>query len=52
MDLDDYETVIQVHLMGSVYVTHAAYPIMREKDYGRILMTTSSGASSGDATPS
>ncbi len=43
MDLDDYEFVIQVHLMGSVYVSHAAYPIMREKDYGRILMTTSSG---------
>jgi NAD(P)-dependent dehydrogenase (short-subunit alcohol dehydrogenase family) len=47
IDLDDYEFVVQVHLMGSVYVTHAAYPIMRDKDYGRILMTTSSGGTYG-----
>ena len=47
MALDDYEFVVQVHLMGSVYVTHAAYPIMRDKDYGRILMTTSSGGTYG-----
>ena len=47
MELDDYEFVIQVHLMGSVYVTRAAYPIMREKDYGRILMVTSSGGTYG-----
>jgi len=48
MDLDDYEFVVQVHLMGSVYVTHAAYPIMRDKDYGRILMVTSSAGIYGN----
>ncbi len=47
MDLDDYEFVIRVHLMGSAYVTHAAYPVMRDKDYGRILMVTSSGGTYG-----
>ncbi|MFT5180838.1 MAG: NAD(P)-dependent dehydrogenase (short-subunit alcohol dehydrogenase family) [Alphaproteobacteria bacterium] len=46
--LDDYEFVVQVHLMGSVYVTHAAFPIMREKDYGRILMVTSSAGIYGN----
>jgi NAD(P)-dependent dehydrogenase (short-subunit alcohol dehydrogenase family) len=48
MALDDYEFVVQVHLMGSVYATHAAYPIMREKDYGRILMVTSSAGIYGN----
>lgn len=48
MDLDDYEFVMQVHLLGSVYVTHAAFPIMREKDYGRILMVTSSAGLYGN----
>jgi len=48
MELDDYEFVVQVHLMGSVYVSQAAYPIMREKDYGRILMVTSSAGLYGN----
>ncbi|MDH3737869.1 MAG: SDR family NAD(P)-dependent oxidoreductase, partial [Alphaproteobacteria bacterium] len=48
MELDDYETVVQVHLMGSVYVTRAAFPIMREKDYGRIVMVTSSAGIYGN----
>lgn len=41
MDLDDFQIVVDVHLMGPVYVTHAAWPIMREQNYGRIVMTTS-----------
>lgn len=48
MDLDDYEFVMKVHLLGAVYVTHAAFPIMREKDYGRILMVTSSAGIYGN----
>ena len=51
MELDDYEFVVQVHLMGSVYVTHAAYPIMREKDYGRILMVTAPASTAISARP-
>jgi NAD(P)-dependent dehydrogenase (short-subunit alcohol dehydrogenase family) len=42
MDLDDFEMVIKVHLMGAVYITKAAFPIMREKNYGRIILATSS----------
>lgn len=48
MEIDDYEFVVQVHLMGSVYVTRAAYPIMREKNYGRILMVTSNAGLYGN----
>jgi len=33
--------VIDVHLMGSVYVTRAAWPVMREQNYGRVVVTTS-----------
>ena len=41
MELDDFELVLDVHLMGSVNVTKAVWPIMREQNYGRIVMTTS-----------
>jgi NAD(P)-dependent dehydrogenase (short-subunit alcohol dehydrogenase family) len=41
MSLDDFETVVNVHLMGTVNVTHAAWPIMYEKRYGRIVFTSS-----------
>ena len=41
MTLDDFEIVVNVHLMGAVYCSHAVWPIMREQNYGRILMTTS-----------
>ena len=42
MPLDDFELVLNVHLLGSVYCTHAAWPVMADKCYGRIVMTTSS----------
>ncbi len=41
MDLDDFQMVLDVHLMGSVNVTRAVWPIMREQNYGRIVVTTS-----------
>ena len=41
MELDDFELVVDVHLMGSVNVTKAVWPIMRDQGYGRIVMTTS-----------
>ena len=41
MGLDDFQVVMDVHLMGAVNCTHAVWPIMREQNYGRILMTTS-----------
>ncbi|MCW5772906.1 MAG: SDR family NAD(P)-dependent oxidoreductase [Rhodospirillaceae bacterium] len=41
MELADFDLVLKVHLQGSVYVTKAAWPVMREKGYGRIVVTTS-----------
>src|SRR6185503_18722788 len=42
MELADFEAVMQVHLMGTVKPLMAAWPIMREQKYGRIVVTTSS----------
>ena len=41
MSLEDFELLLKVHLLGSVYVSHAAFPIMKQKGYGRIVLTTS-----------
>jgi NAD(P)-dependent dehydrogenase (short-subunit alcohol dehydrogenase family) len=41
MTLEDFEIVINVHLLGSAYCTAAVWPIMSEQNYGRIVMTTS-----------
>jgi NAD(P)-dependent dehydrogenase (short-subunit alcohol dehydrogenase family) len=38
---EDFFAVIDVHLVGTVRVCHAAYPLMREQGYGRIVTTTS-----------
>jgi NAD(P)-dependent dehydrogenase (short-subunit alcohol dehydrogenase family) len=46
--LEDFELIVNVHLLGSVYVTKAAWPIMNEKGYGRIVMTTSSSGLYGN----
>jgi NAD(P)-dependent dehydrogenase (short-subunit alcohol dehydrogenase family) len=48
MPLDDFELVLKVHLLGSVYCTHAAWPIMAAKNYGRVVMTTSSSGLYGN----
>ena len=42
MALADFEAVLQVHLMGTVKPLLAAWPIMREQKYGRVVVTTSS----------
>jgi len=42
MTLDDFQFVMDVHLMGSVNCTKAVWDHMRERGYGRIVMTTSS----------
>lgn len=41
LDLDDFELVVKVHLLGTVYVTKAAWPHMLERKYGRIVLTSS-----------
>jgi NAD(P)-dependent dehydrogenase (short-subunit alcohol dehydrogenase family) len=48
MSLEDFELILNVHLLGSVYVTHAAFPIMKEKGYGRIVLTTSTAGLFGN----
>jgi NAD(P)-dependent dehydrogenase (short-subunit alcohol dehydrogenase family) len=48
VSLDDFEMVVNVHLLGSVYCTKAVWPIMAEKGYGRIVMTTSSSGLYGN----
>jgi NAD(P)-dependent dehydrogenase (short-subunit alcohol dehydrogenase family) len=48
MELADFELVLSVHLLGSVYCTKAVWPIMLEQNYGRIVMTTSSSGLYGN----
>ena len=48
MDLDDWDIVMDVHLNGTAYVTHAAWPIMYAKNYGRIVMTSSTSGIYGN----
>lgn len=42
MTIEDFEFVVDVHLMGSVKPIKAAWEIMKEQNYGRIVVTTSS----------
>lgn len=48
MTLDDFRLVMDVHLMGAVHCTHAVWNRMREQNYGRIVMTTSSSGLYGN----
>ena len=48
MTMEDFEFVMQVHLMGSVYCTKAAWQIMRDAKYGRIVVTTSGSGTVGN----
>ncbi|MDH4480860.1 MAG: SDR family oxidoreductase [Rhodoferax sp.] len=48
MDIDDFRLVLDVHLMGAVHCTKAAWPHMVAQKYGRILMTTSSSGLYGN----
>jgi NAD(P)-dependent dehydrogenase (short-subunit alcohol dehydrogenase family) len=48
MPIEDFEVVVQVHLMGTVYCTRAAWPVMREQKYGRVVVTTSTSGIFGN----
>lgn len=48
MELEDFRFVMDVHLMGAVNCTKAVWDHMRERDYGRIVMTTSSSGLYGN----
>ncbi len=48
MDIPDFEFVLGVHLMGTVKPAKAVWEIMREQNYGRIVVTTSSSGLYGN----
>jgi NAD(P)-dependent dehydrogenase (short-subunit alcohol dehydrogenase family) len=48
VELNDFATVLDVHLNGTVNCTHAAWPIMNAAKYGRIVFTTSIAGTSGN----
>ncbi len=48
MTPEDWDLIMRVHLKGTMSVSHAAWPIMRDKGYGRIVMTTSAAGIYGN----
>jgi NAD(P)-dependent dehydrogenase (short-subunit alcohol dehydrogenase family) len=46
--MEDFQLVVDVHLMGTVYCTKAVWDIMKEQEYGRIVVTTSSSGLYGN----
>ncbi|MDP6374429.1 MAG: SDR family oxidoreductase [Pseudomonadales bacterium] len=48
MSEEDWNLIYDVHVRGTFKVTHAAWPLMREQNYGRILFTTSAAGVYGN----
>jgi NAD(P)-dependent dehydrogenase (short-subunit alcohol dehydrogenase family) len=48
MSIEDFQLVIDVHLMGSANCAKAVWGIMKQQNYGRIVMTTSSSGLYGN----
>ncbi len=48
MEMSDFAVVLNVHLQGSANCTDAVWDIMKEQQYGRIIMTTSSSGLYGN----
>ena len=48
MELADFQLVLDVHLMGTVNCCKAVWPNMRENNYGRIVVTTSTSGLYGN----
>ena len=48
MSLDDFRLVVEVHLMGTVICTRAVWERMRQQNFGRIVLTTSSSGLYGN----
>ncbi len=48
MTLDEFDLVIDVHLRGTAYVTKFAWPIMYEKNWGRVVLTSSTSGIFGN----
>jgi NAD(P)-dependent dehydrogenase (short-subunit alcohol dehydrogenase family) len=48
IDLADFRLVLDVHVMGSVNCTRAVWSHMKERNYGRVIFTTSSSGLYGN----
>lgn len=48
MTIEDWKSVVDVHLNGTAHCCHAVWPLMREQRYGRIVMTSSSSGIYGN----
>lgn len=48
MEPENWQAVLDVHLNGAYNVTRPAFAVMREKGYGRIIMTTSAAGLYGN----
>jgi NAD(P)-dependent dehydrogenase (short-subunit alcohol dehydrogenase family) len=48
MTIDDFRLVVDVHLMGAAICSKAVWEQMRQQNYGRIVMTTSSSGLYGN----
>lgn len=48
MTEEDWELVYRVHVLGAFRITHAVWPLMREQQYGRIVMTASAAGLYGN----
>lgn len=48
MTLDEVDAVLDVHLKGAFYVSHPAFKVMKEKNYGRFVHTSSASGIFGN----
>jgi NAD(P)-dependent dehydrogenase (short-subunit alcohol dehydrogenase family) len=48
MTIDEFDTVLDVHLRGAFHVVHPAFSLMRDARYGRIVLTSSIGGLYGN----
>jgi len=46
---EDFEAILAVHLKGALYVSQAAFAVMKQQGYGRLLFTSSSAGLFGNA---
>ena len=48
MSFEDFQSVVDVHLMGAFYLVRSAFPHMKSAGYGRIVLTSSVGGLYGN----
>lgn len=48
MEMEDFQKVLDVHLVGTANCARAVWPVMRDQQYGRLVFTTSSSGLYGN----